>query len=217
MSSVQGSALMIEIKPKWLVQSPNAPRDAYRCRTCALHASRKNKAKAPPESYICPLQLVAANSNAIERYLRYQINQELKDLNPEVAEAILRRALMYLTVGLGHKLLKHIQTLQAQLDPKGCLLKDQISTEQLPEYDRRLRLAMTLRDCSLFIRIPYADESQPIEAKLGDLDFKSIDKLPDWKDKEVGLTNGGWYTDLNAGMRECLIAEGWRRFIPHYM
>ena len=36
MSSEPGSSLTIEIKPKWLAQSANAPEDAYRCRTCAL-------------------------------------------------------------------------------------------------------------------------------------------------------------------------------------
>ncbi|KAL5411998.1 hypothetical protein PMIN06_003493 [Paraphaeosphaeria minitans] len=71
MSSVPGSVITIEIKPKWLLQSPNAPRDAYLCRTCALQASRQSK-KTAKGTWICPLALVAGEKAAIEPYIRYR-------------------------------------------------------------------------------------------------------------------------------------------------
>lgn len=78
---------------------------------------------------------------------------------------------------------------------------------------------MTLRDCSLFVRIPY-DESIPIEAKLGDLDFKSSDKLHDWYNKEQMLVHGGWYTTIKGGVdggpSGCWIASGWAKHAPWY-
>lgn len=101
--------------------------------------------------------------------------------------------------------------LQAQLDAKGVL-----GHSSCPDCDHRLRLAMTLRDCSLFIRIPWADPNAPIEAKLGDLDFKSHGKMGDWLEKEEGLLHGGWYMDLKSGMQQCWIAQGWKIHVPYY-
>jgi hypothetical protein len=289
MSSVPGSVTTIEIKPKWLLQSPNAPRGAYLCRTCALHASRKSR-KAYKGPWICPLALVAGNTAAIEPYVRHRSCETLAEeavrgvhrksaclallhyrtrwsgyprhhklivdrsrnckisirernrvrgLCPPkkdstsptslemdantllerpfqpVAEldAILKRAVPYLTTGPGHKILQHIRYLQSQLDQEGVIRH--ASSVQEPQDDR-LRLAMTLRDCSLFIRIPWADQNAPIEAKLGDLDFKSHGKMGDWVLKEEGLLHGGWYVDMNSGMDECWIAQGWKRYAPHY-
>ena len=37
---------LVEIKPKWLLQSPNAPGDAKRCRTCALRAPPRGQEHA---------------------------------------------------------------------------------------------------------------------------------------------------------------------------
>jgi inositol-pentakisphosphate 2-kinase len=128
-------------------------------------------------------------------------------------EAILERAVPYLTSGPGHKILQHLRYLQSQLDQEGVLCHH-VSLEK-PEDDF-LRLAMTLRDCSLYIRIPWADQNAPIEAKLGDLDFKSRVKLGDWSLKEEKLLHGGWYVNLDSGMDECWIAQGWKRDAPHY-
>ncbi|KAK7191988.1 hypothetical protein DPSP01_003860 [Paraphaeosphaeria sporulosa] len=304
MSSVLGSVTTIEIKPKWLLQSPNAPRDAYLCRTCALQASRQSK-KTIKKTWICPLALVAGNKAAIEPYIRHRSlstmaekpghhvlrmytyfypeyscpahqwmdvfawstsnrqtmmllqhmarNYRIRNIAPErvhglfypsidksspnsleiitnastdrpsrdeealnqhledEVEAVVQRAVPYLTTGPGHHILQHIRYLQGQLDPAGVLSCPLSSTEE-----DRLRLAMTLRDCSLFIRIPWADPNAPIEAKLGDLDFKSRGKKQDWSMKEEGLLHGGWYVDLESRMDECWIAQGWKKYAPHY-
>lgn len=55
--------IFLELKPKWLVQSPTAPENAVRCRTCALRARRermggKRKTRSTPASF-CPLALVS--------------------------------------------------------------------------------------------------------------------------------------------------------------
>ena len=71
-----GTSFTIEIKPKWLVQSPDAPRDAYLCRTCALHASRKAE-KEYDGPWICPLALAAGSVPAIEQWLHAVIETTL--------------------------------------------------------------------------------------------------------------------------------------------
>ena len=53
---------LIEIKPKWLTQSPTAPPNAKRCRTCALRAQRaveKGIVTATDAQGSCPLDLVS--------------------------------------------------------------------------------------------------------------------------------------------------------------
>ncbi|KAL2271586.1 hypothetical protein VTJ83DRAFT_957 [Remersonia thermophila] len=66
------------------------------------------------------------------------------------------------------------------------------------EAAESLALAMTLRDCTCFIRIP-ADPSQPVEAKLADLDRKRGDvKLSYWQKTERELIEGGFYFDQRA-------------------
>lgn len=209
MSSQPDSSFTIEIKPKWLAQSPNAPRDAHVCRTCALHSLRKTQ-KEYTRSWLCPLRLVAGGSPALEPYLRdriykstarYELTRELT-IDKDTTALVLSRAIPYLAHGPGHKILKHIRYLQTALDEDGVLVRpaDTVSED-------RLRLAMTLRDCSLFIKVPYADPTAPVEAKLGDLDFKSHGKIDDWVAKERTLLDGGWYMTKTEGLEGCAIAQ----------
>lgn len=74
MSSIPGSVTTIEIKPKWLLQSPNAPRDAYLCRNCALHASRES-GKPISRTWICPLALAAGDKTSIKPYVYWKAQQ----------------------------------------------------------------------------------------------------------------------------------------------
>jgi inositol-pentakisphosphate 2-kinase len=73
-SEPQQSFFTVEVKPKWLLQSPNAPRDAYLCRTCARHESRKGK-KGSKGPSICPLALAVGNVPAIEEWLRVTLEE----------------------------------------------------------------------------------------------------------------------------------------------
>lgn len=215
MSPTPGMSLTLELKPKWLAPSPNAPKSSYRCRTCALHAKRLANTDLDPPPYLCPLQLVAGNKDLITRLVKNKISQHADGHTPLVMETVTDRAVDYLTAGPGHDLLLHLRRLQTQLDPKGVLWEPE--REDIDQCTHRLRLAMTLRDCSLFLRIPYVCHKAPIEAKLVDLDFKSGDKVEDWYKKEVHLRNGGWYTNLDAGVDHCWIADGWREHVPRYM
>ncbi|KAF4506875.1 hypothetical protein G6O67_006912 [Ophiocordyceps sinensis] len=57
--------VLIEFKPKWLSQSPSAPKDAIRCRQCAMEL--RNLIRDPsdrmlPEHKPCPLALVDENA-----------------------------------------------------------------------------------------------------------------------------------------------------------
>ncbi|KAF1951323.1 hypothetical protein CC80DRAFT_425023 [Byssothecium circinans] len=213
MSSVPGSSLMIELKPKWLAQSPTAPRDSFKCRTCALQARRASNGKAQPLSYICPLHLVAGNEQEISRFLRPHVFRHfmVNSSNPAInidhdIESILARATSYLATGPGHALLAHMRALQMSHDVSGP--PDPAVPLPSNRTFKRLRVAMTLRDCSMFVNIPYAKD-KPIEAKLADLDFKSMEKLMDWAGKERALKNGGWYTQVDKESR-CQIAGAWK-------
>ncbi|KAF1931706.1 uncharacterized protein M421DRAFT_45601, partial [Didymella exigua CBS 183.55] len=200
MSTESGQNITFEIKPKWLAQSPAAPPDAIRCRTCALQFSR---GKGIPVDYICPLRLSnedpAADAdvahirrwatNALSVQLRTNTNAQLPQ---EIAlDTLVDRVVTYFTTGDGRRLLLHLKKLQATLDSEGILQRYARPRDDFNfVYD--LRLAMTLRDCSLFVVVPVHDGD--ITSKLADLDFKSAEKIDDWRDKETTLIDEGWYT-----------------------
>lgn len=73
-----------------------------------------------------------------------------------------------------------------------------------------LCVAMTLRDCSLYIRMDR--EWRVVEARLGDLDYKSKGKYESWRKKERELSEEGWYCgeereELKQEVDECLLAR----------
>ncbi|ORY12951.1 inositol-pentakisphosphate 2-kinase [Clohesyomyces aquaticus] len=228
-ASVPGHTLTIEIKPKWLAQSPNAPEDAHRCRTCAVRAMFHHKQEKTKKAYtICPLQLATGNSDLIQIFISGSLKPR-EDGSWKV-EGVPDRGVIvaamtaYLATGPGHALLGHIRELQEQHDPHGVLDLDPTD----PDVQHNLRLAMTLRDCSLFVTARWHDKSNSnsseatppptptpgsksgtltveVESKLGDLDFKSPEKLEDWKEKERELVSQGWYAGNTPG-EECGVA-----------
>ncbi|KAJ4383459.1 Inositol-pentakisphosphate 2-kinase [Didymella sp. IMI 355093] len=212
MSTISGQNITFEIKPKWLAQSPAAPSDAIRCRTCALQFSR---GKGIPDDYICPLRLsneqLATNgdlshmrrwaTNALSLQLQTDTNAQLPQ---EVSlDALVDRVVTYFTTGAGRTLLLHLKKLQVTLDSEGILQRYTRPRDDFNfVYD--LRLAMTLRDCSLFVVVPIHDVE--ITSKLADLDFKSAEKIDDWRGKEAALVDGGWYTKGPEAHAVCLLA-----------
>ena len=190
MSPTPGQSITLEIKPKWLAQSPNAPSGALRCRTCAMQVSvPKNR-----DSYICPPQVLHGDSKTLRPWANATVKRHFGSQTPSqtVVSAMVEGIVAYLTVGDGVELLRHLLQLQSTLDPQGILCRPQHGSEL---FDHNLRLAMTLRDCSLFIKISYnASGMTGIESKLGDLDFKSAEKIVDWMDKEKQLLKEGAYT-----------------------
>ena len=60
---------LVELKPKWLTQSPTAPLNATRCRTCALRAQRAAQmaiVTATDAQGSCPLALVSGKAQYME-------------------------------------------------------------------------------------------------------------------------------------------------------
>ncbi|KNG48151.1 inositol-pentakisphosphate 2-kinase protein [Stemphylium lycopersici] len=202
MSPTPGRSITLEIKPKWLAQSPNAPSGAIRCRTCAMQVSvPKNRA-----SYICPLQVLHGDSSIIRPWAHATVTRQFGNESPSqaVISTMVEGIVAYLTVGDGVDLLRHLLQLQSTLDPWGVLCRPKQESEL---FDYNLRLAMTLRDCSLFIKINYnVGGITGIESKLGDLDFKSAEKIVDWMDKERQLLNEGAY--LAPTGPKCWIQQG---------
>ncbi|KAK1827126.1 inositol pentakisphosphate 2-kinase [Podospora conica] len=173
-----------EFKPKWLAQSPSAPLTATRCRTCAREAqklhnknTKKSPNKPPPP---CPLTLL--NPSPTPTLLSHLAGGPLP---PSAAH----RLAVWLQ---SNALLPRLRDLQVATDPVGPFAATDME---------RLQLAMTLRDCSCYVRIP--EEEGEVEARLGDLDKKNWEgKLEYWRGMERGLVEGGFYEGEGMG---CLL------------
>lgn len=182
--SASSEYLSLEFKPKWLAQSPMAPADAKRCRTCAREAFRnaqkladgKTKTVSPPT---CPLGLLHR-----ERWVRMAT---IDRLAPEWSERHRERlADTFEKTGL----LERLRTLQTVGDPDQGLFQN--------PSDPKFGLAMTLRDCSCFVRMP-KDESKPVDIKLADVDKKNWkEKQTYWQESHNNLVDNGWYTGEEA-------------------
>ncbi|UPX09639.1 Inositol-pentakisphosphate 2-kinase [Ascochyta rabiei] len=212
MSTVAGQNITFEIKPKWLAQSPAAPPDAIRCRTCALQFSR---GKGVPNDYICPLRLSNESPACkddiawIRRWaenslsLQFQTDGNANSNQQANLGVLVDHVVAYFTTGDGRTLLLHLKKLQATLDSEGILQRYAHPRDDFNfVYD--LRLAMTLRDCSLFVVVPLHEGN--ITSKLADLDFKSAEKMDDWRDKEAALVDDGWYVKNPEIHNVCLLA-----------
>ncbi|KAK1510555.1 inositol-pentakisphosphate 2-kinase, partial [Colletotrichum costaricense] len=186
---------VVEFKPKWLAQSPSAPRDANTCRCCALAAKKFKDSKdagSNPRYYPCPLWL--------------DPERETPKGREDVRQKVISSLFQYSSAGdnkhasILYELLKKTPILtllkrhQTQKDPRGPLNAN--------KNDEEFSIAMTLRDCSLYMRYRLEKKgSQEIvvadsfEAKLADLDKKNVSwKFQEWQEKERALIDEGWYT-----------------------
>lgn len=75
LSSTAGSSITLEVKPKWLTQSPNAPQAPLRCRTCAMQVAKPKDAT----KYICPLRLVDGSPDMIQPWISARVREQLLD------------------------------------------------------------------------------------------------------------------------------------------
>jgi inositol-pentakisphosphate 2-kinase len=214
MSPTAGSSITLEVKPKWLAQSPTAPPDAVRCRTCALQVAKPKDS----DKYICPLRLLNGSWDHIYPWILARVTEQVaehasKTSTPDVkvTNEIASHVTTYLFKGDGKALLQHLSFLQKNLDPNGILCRSRMEPKETKAiFSRNLRLAMTLRDCSLYIRVGYTSsgvDPSTIDCKLGDLDFKSADKMDDWEDKENGLLKATAYTRKIDEDLGCLVAK----------
>ncbi|OCK85610.1 hypothetical protein K432DRAFT_377497 [Lepidopterella palustris CBS 459.81] len=237
MSPEPGRSCTFEIKPKWLCQSPNAPKLAIRCRTCALSAYRNRELEGPVSSKKwppCPLELVSDDLELVASNFTMRL-QEQKAFNQQPVDVRVRVMLAvedYFTIGKGRSLLKRIEELQRLHDPEGVLgghaLGMSLCKDELPSGPRALalRMAMTLRDCSMFVRVHFDDKEAVVEARLADLDLKSEDKIEEWFEKERDLVLGGWYLGTERDLRpqahrapaeSCVMARKFSKKVPLHL
>lgn len=204
-------AMMIEIKPKWLVQSPTAPEDATRCRTCAFKVKKFDKLKeknplAQPNrlDLWCPLKLASGHREFVRAVMVQLIHQALNErgaswgCHPDVFDRLLDNLTEFFTKGKGHRLLTKLSNHQACFDQYGIReLRRNCHTFYATQEDALKCCAesMTLRDCSLFVRTTASGEID--DARLGDLDPKSLEKQQYWDDVECELIQQGYYVGNN--------------------
>ncbi|KAL2870416.1 inositol-pentakisphosphate 2-kinase [Aspergillus lucknowensis] len=174
-----------ELKPKWLLQSPSAPSGARRCRTCALRDMKNHDSRrvgAIETRSFCPLDLVSDKFEHVLRATRFVKGQ--KD-HIRLARVLHRNSTLL-------KLLAHQRSLR------------DVGNYGPSPYSRDKSLAMTLRDCTMYIKIP-RNESGRVEIRLGDLDLKTAGggKAQYWLDLEHRLITDGWYVGARGDSHPC--------------
>ncbi|ORY69527.1 inositol-pentakisphosphate 2-kinase-domain-containing protein [Pseudomassariella vexata] len=177
MSQWPGSnQITLEFKPKWLAQSPIAPEDATRCRTCAREAHRnqvklkEGKSFTPP---VCPLGLLHPNPDIVTATIR--------DLAPSWSEDDQRRLKDAFTETKILETLRHHQV----AGDEGRIMFEH---PEKPEFG----LAMTLRDCTCFVRLDKG--TGKVEIKLADVDEKNWkSKQVYWQESHDMYVDGGFY------------------------
>jgi inositol-pentakisphosphate 2-kinase len=171
--------VLVEFKPKWVIQSPSAPRNAKRCRTCALRAKKSGG------TGFCPIDLASGDARRVRRAVAHIVpkqpptgfamradwEQELEVLQERVVEFLLTSELMPVLSGL-----------QRKLDPEG----------PLGSMGEGFTDAMTVRDLTVFLRV---DMDGGVECGIGDLDLKTKEggKENYWRNTERKLIEEGWY------------------------
>lgn len=87
-----GADVLLELKPKWLLQSPNAPAGAVRCRTCALRALRNfgnGRGETVPKGLdLCPLSLIEQDMVKKERGADAIVTANGALLGPDAGKSI---------------------------------------------------------------------------------------------------------------------------------
>ncbi|KAL0639845.1 Inositol-pentakisphosphate 2-kinase [Maublancomyces gigas] len=199
----QTRQLLIEFKPKWVLQSPSAAASPWRrCRTCALRLSKNQKPG------FCPLDMASGSEERVRRAVAFLVpavkpaglvlrGAETWDATRvTVAEHVVR----YL---VGGDLMPTLKGLHGRLDPYGP-----VGMMGRAEEERKLFMtAMTVRDLTVFLRIDLdgrEGEIEGVEAKVGDLDLKTgaAGKWEYWEGVERTLMEGGWYGGSEEGAEE---------------
>lgn len=128
------SATLAELKPKWLIQSPSAPANAQRCRTCALREMKNHEARRMGQNEqrsFCPLDLVSDHPDNVLRATKF-----IKGCNDQHRLAkILHR----------NPTLQKLQSHQKSRNEVGLLGP--------PALSQDMSLDMTLRDCTMYIKV----------------------------------------------------------------
>ncbi|KAG5976808.1 hypothetical protein E4U55_007214 [Claviceps digitariae] len=176
------SCVLVEFKPKWLSQSPSAPKDAIRCRQCAMELRNLVKDlsinKTHPERKPCPLALMKSDcSRPVCSPFRMAAHLA-QEPDSEFYDKALRRIASH----------DAIRDLKEQQD-----IHDKVGPLQASPSDPFFPLAMTLRDCTCFAQIDKCTQS--VRIRFGDFDWKDpLVKFERWAGVEAELVNGGFYT-----------------------
>lgn len=126
--------ILAELKPKWLLQSPSAPATGRRCRTCALREMKNHEARRAGRSEdrsFCPLDLVSERFENVLHATKYV--KGCKD-QMRLATVLYRNPTL-------QKLLSHQKATR------------DVGLYGPPAQSREKSLAMTLRDCTMFIKV----------------------------------------------------------------
>ncbi|KAL9100333.1 MAG: hypothetical protein Q9163_004282 [Psora crenata] len=126
-----------EFKPKWLAQSPNAPAGSKRCRTCALRAMEGARSDIPSPTF-CPLGLVSPDVSKVEKAVSQMLGKDPLGLHATLLQFFDK-----------NPLLMRLRELQLEMDPNGVLGTVDLTSS-------KFLVAMTLRDCSLFLKVRLA-------------------------------------------------------------
>ncbi|KAI0879566.1 inositol-pentakisphosphate 2-kinase-domain-containing protein [Hypoxylon argillaceum] len=169
---------VLEFKPKWLAQSPIASPGAKRCRTCAREAFRNHQKQEEGQVVtvpICPLGLVHEDPDVVMDTIRRLAPAWTAQEQKRLSDAFERTGI-----------LRKLRELQTKGDPGRALLDN--------PSDEDFGLAMTLRDCSCYVRMP-VDGDGDLEIKLADVDKKNWKgKQAYWRETHRNLVDNGWYT-----------------------
>ena len=138
-SGTDGYYACVEFKPKWLAQSPTAPVGSRRCRNCALRAM-KSATGEPSKSDFCPLSLVSGDKAKVATAVN--IITSIPKYADNVTEPARAASADFL---YNSPLLRLLRKLQLEKDPLGVLHADL--------QNHNFLTAMTLRDCTLFLKV----------------------------------------------------------------
>ncbi|PWW77413.1 hypothetical protein C7212DRAFT_350973 [Tuber magnatum] len=187
--------ILVEFKPKWVVQSPSAPANWRRCRTCALRLQKHRKPS------LCPLDLSSQEEPRVRNTLQHILpsippkNLQLRhgESWEDARKAIEDQTADFL---VNSELMPLLKRLQLEMDPLGPI---KVAREGSQYYRERFFTAMTVRDLTIFLRI---DLDGGVEARIGDLDLKTGEagKWDYWTNVEQTLVTGGHYTGTEEGV-----------------
>jgi inositol-pentakisphosphate 2-kinase len=136
--------VLVEFKPKWLVQSRSAPRGWKRCRTCALRAQKnaiRREKGQQEEAGPCPLDLASLDQARVERAVSLIATAKHAE-DGQNLDRLRKRLTSFL---LGSTIIPKLKELQGILDREGVLAADVTSWEFL--------IATTIRDCSIYVKV----------------------------------------------------------------
>lgn len=136
--------VLVEFKPKWLVQSLSAPKDWKRCRTCALRAQKnaiRREKGQQEEAGPCPLDLASLDQARVERAVSFIATTKHAE-NEQDLNRLRKRLTSFL---VSSTIIPKLKELQRSLDRDGVLAVDVTSWDFL--------VATTIRDCSIYVKV----------------------------------------------------------------